>query len=151
MTLKRRGSDLNTNGIVLNESWKSLKACLFIGFLLIIWVLVNFTQNRQKLTDEDLKAICLSACQISELTGLHLNLNENLITNVGLVYLGKFLSVIQLESLEIFLSGNSFDDKGAIYLLSQIGSQSRLENVQVSFSKYSVHPQHSHSSDFFSL
>lgn len=97
----------------------------------------NLGGIRQNLKDEDIKAVCLKLCEFSEIKSLCLKLSENSIGNLGLVYIGKFLSLVQLESLEIYLRGNKYDSKAATFLISQICKQTSLKNLKLSFWKYS--------------
>jgi Ran GTPase-activating protein (RanGAP) involved in mRNA processing and transport len=87
------------------------------------------------MVDDELKKICLRLCEMSDLQALHLKLNDNLVSNNGLAFLGKFLEVVELESLEIFIRGNLYDDKGASYLVSQVCKHKTLKNLKISFWK----------------
>ena len=87
------------------------------------------------MSDEDIKAICLKLCEFSDLKAIYIKMNENQIGNMGLVYLAKFLTLVQLQSLEIYLRGKKYDAKGANFLISQICKQAALENLKISFWK----------------
>lgn len=91
--------------------------------------------NRQGIDDEEIKAICMKLCELPDLKSLYLKLNENKIGNNGLAVLGKYLEMVQLRSLEIYIRGNQYDDKGAKFLISQICKHVSLENLKISFWK----------------
>lgn len=87
------------------------------------------------MSDEEVKSICMKLCEFPELESIYLKFNENKLTNVGMAYLGKFLTLVKLKSLEVYLRGNQYDDRGAIYLVNQICKHLTLENLKISFWK----------------
>lgn len=78
----------------------------------------------------------MKLCDMEDMKSLYLKLNENQIGNNGLALLGKYLEIVQLKSLEVYLRGNLYDDKGAKFLINQLCKHSTLENLKVSFWKY---------------
>ena len=77
----------------------------------------------------------MKLCEFPDLESLLMKFSENLITNQGMAFLGKFLTLVQLKSFEIYLRGNKYDDKGAVYLINQLSKHSTLENLKISFWK----------------
>ena len=97
--------------------------------------MISKGKNRQNLEDDDIKEICMRLCEMPKIECLHIHLNENKLGNAGLSFLGKYLEIVELRSLEISLRGNNYDDKGAMYLIGQVCKHKTLENLKISFWK----------------